>query len=348
MSKYFITLKPVEDYFFGGENTFKNNDNEETNYFARSNPYPQQTSLLGLLRHLLLISNNALPLYKNKDLAVELIGGKSFNPENEVEEQNFGLIKDISPLCIFNKKNKKIYRISLAHENFTLIENEGQILLNKVKDSTYTINDYDPKEYYGAILYDADNNSLEFDEVFKEIKPKIGIDKDREQDDENKMFKQIFYTLKSDFYFALYANIKDNYSFNNKENKTNINKSGIIAFGGEQKQFAYELAKEEEPQFIKEPKFSIKHENKIVLLSDAYVNKSIFDNAKIILNEIQDFRTVTIGFYKQKFKKEKVKYNLLKRGTVIFYNAKNEECIIKELEEYKNYRNIGFNQYIKK
>ncbi|MCD4793396.1 MAG: hypothetical protein K8R54_09200 [Bacteroidales bacterium] len=362
MSKYFITLKPIEDYFFGGENTFRNNDSDETNYFARSNPYPQQTSLLGLLRYILLESNNTLPLFENKDRANAIIGEKSFDPTQQKSEQNFGIITELSPLYIYNQGNKKIYRISLPYENFSLNdENHGRILLNNIKNNSFTIKDYDPKKYYYPILIDAEGNSIKFNDVFQELKPRIGIDKDREQDNENKMFKQIFYTLKPNFHFAFYADLKNNYTSDNKSNtETKIKKKGIVFFGGEQKQFSYKTVKENETEketvkdklvFISEPDFNNENTDKIVLLSDAFVDKNIFNKAKIILNKVQDFRTVKIAFGNNKFnKKEDVsfKYNLLKRGSVIFYNNENKDEIIEELEKNKNYRKIGFNQYINK
>ena len=343
MNKYFITLKPIEDYFFGSENTFRSNENQnETNYFARSNPYPQQTSLLGLLRYLLLESNNALPLSANKSKADVLIGKKSFDVNQKEQEQNFGVINKISPLYIYNDKEKKIYRLGLDYEKFTLdFSEDGIILLNTVKNFDVKSKDYNPKKDYGTVLFDKDGNTLAFSDVFKELNPRIGIEKEREQSDEKKMYKQVFYTLNEEYHFAFYAELND------EENEIDVklNQKGIVFFGGEQKQFQYKTIKEGKDDYINEPNFKVYGtQNKIVLMSDAYVEPKIFDQAKIILNEIQDFRTVKPAFENNSFNVSG-KMNLLKRGSVIFYD--NEQDITSELEKYKNYRKIGFNQYIK-
>lgn len=100
MSKYYkITLKPVGSFFFGGESTFGGQDGTQQNYFARSNYFPQQTSLLGMLRYQLLAQNNGLPLHdlgeqKQKDL----IGLNSFSAKSA--QQNFGAIESLTPVCL--------------------------------------------------------------------------------------------------------------------------------------------------------------------------------------------------------------------------------------------------------
>ncbi|HOY32221.1 MAG TPA: type III-B CRISPR module-associated Cmr3 family protein [Bacteroidales bacterium] len=97
MNKILITLKPLTPYFFGGENTFGDG---KINYFARSNYLPQQTTLLGMLRHELLIQNNLIgtdPIAKEWKL---LIGEDSFQKLNNKFVDDFGAIKNISPVFI--------------------------------------------------------------------------------------------------------------------------------------------------------------------------------------------------------------------------------------------------------
>ena len=73
MSKtYLVTLKPIDKFFFGGDMTFAipegNKERKEANrsfssYIIRSMPFPQQTSLLGMLRFLLLRKRSSGSLY---------------------------------------------------------------------------------------------------------------------------------------------------------------------------------------------------------------------------------------------------------------------------------------------
>ena len=122
MSKYQITLTPVDKFFFGGDMTFQvgakelpKNWNEITDenerariekqvedntryssYIIQSSLFPQQTSLLGMLRFLIL--RNYEDVFKegqivNKDRAKALIGERSFTVNaNDHDENHFGRI----------------------------------------------------------------------------------------------------------------------------------------------------------------------------------------------------------------------------------------------------------------
>ena len=59
VKKYLVTFKPVEPYFFGNEKNFAFRGQEKqmqlsNSYFIRSEKMPAQTTLLGVLRYLLL------------------------------------------------------------------------------------------------------------------------------------------------------------------------------------------------------------------------------------------------------------------------------------------------------
>jgi len=101
MTTYRIDLTPDESYFFGGENTFGENNSD--NYFVRSVRFPQQTTLLGTLRFLLLKhedlmdKNGKVPVQK-KALEKEIIGTTGFSPENDTT--GYGKIKRLSPVFI--------------------------------------------------------------------------------------------------------------------------------------------------------------------------------------------------------------------------------------------------------
>ena len=110
MSRYKVTLKPLEWFFFGGEQTF---DNGETQSFiARSNRFPQQTTLLGMVRYQLLKQNHLLLNGEKKDESIlsemaTLIGKNSFDIE-ATETQSFGKIKSISPVFIQMKEHQLV------------------------------------------------------------------------------------------------------------------------------------------------------------------------------------------------------------------------------------------------
>lgn len=69
--KYKITLTPVDKFFFGGDMTFQVGTNEKdsfneqfSSYIIRSAMFPQQTSLLGMLRFLIL-RNSGEEIFKD-------------------------------------------------------------------------------------------------------------------------------------------------------------------------------------------------------------------------------------------------------------------------------------------
>ena len=110
--KYIVKLTPHDKFFFGGEKSFgqKEDDKKQnTNYFVKSNYFPQQTGVLGFVRHQLLLQCNNDKIFKDnriqdKSKADQLIGKQSFRINEAFE---FGAIQCISP--VFICKNKSNY-----------------------------------------------------------------------------------------------------------------------------------------------------------------------------------------------------------------------------------------------
>ncbi|MDR1553105.1 MAG: hypothetical protein LBS69_06555, partial [Prevotellaceae bacterium] len=112
--KKLITLTPVGSYYFGGEHSFtvgkKEDDNNDlASYIVESNLFPQQTSLLGMLRFWILRNdelafNLATNRIANEQRANELIGKSSFCAN---EERNFGKIKGLG-VCFLQKNGKAV------------------------------------------------------------------------------------------------------------------------------------------------------------------------------------------------------------------------------------------------
>lgn len=93
---YKIDLRPMDVFFFGGEQHFGEGD--DANYFVRSNYFPQQSGILGMLRHQLLIQNDCIPITPNNKSKVSgLIGEESYDIHTA---KTFGAIQQISPLFI--------------------------------------------------------------------------------------------------------------------------------------------------------------------------------------------------------------------------------------------------------
>lgn len=102
MNNFLIKLTPLTPYFFGGENTFGDG---KINYFARSNYLPQQTTILGMLRHQLLVQNNLIGTDPIDSDWKSLIGEDSFQKKDGKFISNFGIISKISPVFLVNEKS---------------------------------------------------------------------------------------------------------------------------------------------------------------------------------------------------------------------------------------------------
>ncbi|RME92911.1 MAG: hypothetical protein D6772_16415, partial [Bacteroidetes bacterium] len=120
-----LTLRPTDYYFFGGEQTF--DDSQGTrNYYVRSRHLPQQTAVVGLLRHMLL-------------LAGADFGPSSFDPDFSADttgrsHQTFGRLHSVSPLFLQYK--------TASTRNFLLpapklsLENKAEIAVNYAPSTT--------------------------------------------------------------------------------------------------------------------------------------------------------------------------------------------------------------------
>src|ERR1035437_2068708 len=124
---FFVEIIPTGYYFFGNERTFTTTQKDKygadvSNYFAESNLYPQQTALLGMLRHSLLILYNRLEA-SDVDKS-EIIGDENFNV---LKDSPYGIINNLSPLVVFKKsENKFLLPAGLDHQ----IYKEGKVMLD--------------------------------------------------------------------------------------------------------------------------------------------------------------------------------------------------------------------------
>lgn len=118
--EYFCTLQPVEPYFLGGERNFHFGPVQEegkADYYLISEDLPQQSSLFGMLRFLILEKTDMLSsLYygedeekraasakRNDGIAKEqaaLVGEEGFRAERQDVATDYGKLHDASPLFL--------------------------------------------------------------------------------------------------------------------------------------------------------------------------------------------------------------------------------------------------------
>lgn len=180
MTDYLVTFRPLGDYSFGSDRRFsfvgKNNysEDEYAPYFIRTNRVPEQSTVFGMIRYLILVSDG-IDLKQDfqydentRDKIKALIGEKSFSLNGGV--QSFGKLEKISP--IFLRKNSKEVVIPnpfnnkqgregidqfepiILEEEITLPTSFGEIALPKSKE-------YNPKEGHGDGYYNIKTGCLE-------------------------------------------------------------------------------------------------------------------------------------------------------------------------------------------
>lgn len=347
MTNYQIKLIPVTDYFFGSEKHVLNNNSLEAEYFTKSELYPQQTAILGMLRYFLLLINNCLnPLKNSKEKeAKELIGSRSFeygfNGVNHETKQTFGKIKSISPLYFVKGQEKYIF----APLNY------GYKL--KTRFDTYFLDEYKAKNGYSPMLINLANShktiqmfkdkiNPEEDYVFIESKTvgnKKGTGGKAEDDG---FYKLDMYQLNKGWAFAFDAEI--DYIFLPEHTEQ------IIPMGAEKRLFKFTIESNQKTDFsltglnIELPA--------IYCISDCFVEEKVFENVSFAVNQNVSFRnlisninSLSYSRFSQKNRgyKRSNRYNLIKRGSVFYFKDISTRNETAKLFQNQNAENIGFN-----
>lgn len=317
--KYFIEIIPTGYYFFGSERTFNTNRHDKygeevTNYFAESNPLPQQTAVLGLLRHTLLALYDKLDT--TTDLKNEIIGEEHFSL---TKDSKYGLIKQISPLVIFNTKNAA-YLIPAGFakqqydsKNIDLEYNATNeaVYSNKVKNTSPMLSNFEYKQDVDTIWKDAANNKYCKEDIFKTI-TKVGVDKNKPDD---AFYKQTFYGLKDNFSFGVWV------SFTGVLEDAKL-KDILMPFGADQGLFKLTFRTDVQNPFEKnDTNKEVEMCKEIILLSDTWVEEDLFNNIDFGITQFADFRyieTNTSKYYTPT--KSQKKYSLLKQGSILYPN----------------------------
>lgn len=352
-NRHLVRLIPLGRFFFGSENTFSASDAVDktviTNYLVKSRKYPQQTTLLGMLRFQLLMKEKKLQ--DDWDEKRKLIGGVSFDGGQTTK---WGVIDSISPLFLMKGADK--YIIAGRHQQFYKNDNKEELvsltpkaLYNAKSDyqnELQIFTDYNPKEHESE-LWASTNNENDFlkpIDIFEE-QFQVGITKNRQgKVDDDAYYKQYSYKfITDDLAFGFYVDFDESSLFSNDPM--------MVSMGGDQSLFQMTITKDKDADIFE--RADSRGTNALILLSDAYCESSeILKLCNAAMTRSVDFRylktsTETISFYSRSDKKSdmqrSVKLNLLERGSVLF--SDNVDELAKILDRYTAYKNAGFNYY---
>ena len=382
MSQYLVKIKPIEQFFFGVEKI--GNLGNRKSYFLQTAEFPQQTSILGLLRHILLLN------IENKNLP-ELIGEQSFSSDNK---NGYGIIENISPVFIIDKNNVHFF-IQPSDWQFQYVENhlncKTSYGVNK-KDFIPQLSGYDAKKSIEPYLIGSNGDSVPLWYNSKTGKgvlrkcvnpgtqknPERFIENDDENSDEDKNAAK-----KEAFYLQEFLYMEKEYSYaclvslNTSDDTDKILKehNAVVPFGGERSAFQITFEKIDEHVLVKDYINNKQCKRacwKIELLSDAYVSSEILKFTSFAISDSVGFRYInttikTENYSKILTKQEKMEkqkesgglgkhayfsnqFQLLKRGSVLFFSLEKDMQEAERLldsEECSAYKNIGYNYYRK-
>lgn len=341
MTTYKIDLTPLENYFFGGENTFgeKNADN----YFVRSVRFPQQTTLLGTLRFLLLkheglMDKNGKVPQEKRESEINTIGANSFSPENK---DGYGKIKRLSPVFIHGTDGDYVvqsreFGLKWVEDEFSgqkaqqivplkYRQEKGISILSTKQNMIPQLEGFDSKTVFPDLLLNLTTGKMRFldfnpektdDEMngifieHEQIGIRITKKKENNEIDKNEkgLYKQVSYKLKDGFCFSFFAD------FDIDLKKENLPE--FIKMGASQSWFKLQLTQinaETTKSFDK--LFGSSHfgfpnsrQGKIVLLSDSFIEQEIMKKVDFSLSDVT---TIT---YLETFNNDEKKFKNLRAG----------------------------------
>ena len=362
MSRYLVTLKPVDKFFFGGDMTFEVAGKKEHNqmfksYIIESALFPQQTSLLGMMRFLLLRKSDCFDGSRitDADKASALIGSHSF----EVGcTDGFGKIKSMTGCFIRDRLSGEDYAFAPFCKDFIVEDTGLKGIVNGIQISLPEIKGYTAKDGYTRCLVSR-NTEIKLDNVFVKDR-RIGINRniDTGLTEESALFKQISYrfndfdkdncTRLADYCFAFHVEVDD-------LDLTSPEYDGeVVSLGADGSQFIIHFEKDgtdNRPESV--------HETALVIQSPSYLSRDAVRLSSFFMTETVPFRflktsvkgTDNYTVYSNTLKRSE-KYELYAPGSVFFFQTESmkEQFVSKlkyigETTQMNEFARIGFNEY---
>lgn len=346
-NSYFVEIIPTGYYFFGGERTFQTVEKDKygdsiTNYFAESNNLPQQTAVLGMLRYSL------LALYdKLKDIQTEkdnTVGDCNFD---FTYDKSYGLIDSISPVVLFNKGTNSILtpagfdcqkypdqKDKETLNDFVLKYMPASIpaYVRGLTSTAPILDGFEYKEDLNQLWVDKSGKKHLEKDIFKSS-TKVGVDKAKT---EEAYYKQTLKGLKKGFSFGVWVKFTDEIDVSKLH-------SICVPFGADQGLFKLEFRTDVENVLVKQESDHAKGE-KIVFISDAWIDEKVFENIEFGITRFTDFRFINnnkTSYYTLHDQSKSNRFLLLQRGSVLYPKASFDHQSLINSSFYR----IGYNYF---
>lgn|GEM_PF-4208983 len=368
MTEYLIELTPCDMFFFGTENRYRPKNSKADNlpfvadYFQRSMRFPQQTTILGTLRYLVLQENGQIPI-TDEAKAKRLIGPNGFRV-NEGTAQNYGAIQSLGP--VFLRKDDKLYMPAPLH----LFKNDNghQFGEPKIVEGLTTnqpgqfiyFEDYDEKKGLSDVLVNIENmaETLEYENVYVEVE-KVGIMIKQRED---AYYKQISYKFKPADHVSFVLKV----TWDDDLWKPDVGKTYYVALGAEKHVFRLKFVPYQKAVEPRVPEGMGSTVRTVILISDAYIEENTADFSVVKQRPFRYIESkVNVGGkyarWKEASKGDKngdhnsndlairrsTRYNLFERGSVFFFlDHEKRNNFIRMLRAREDFTQIGYNHFI--
>ena len=357
---YKIELTPLEPYTFGTDqglpfNGIENSKGKES-YYVLSKTVPEQTTIWGMLRYVMLQEANLVkPDFGYSDDNTRrkmeaLIGKDSFSFASEIE-QNFGRLIGISPIFL-KDPDEKLYMKNPQNNKSTMeycpIEMEDAARKSSKGEIHFPKNgEYDAKEgtAQGWIRIEPLTQQEKQERVISmpvEEKLYTAI---RKTGTDDAFFKRKAFSMKKGYAFVVYAEVKE-------DQERVFPKITVCYMGLKKSAFKFEASLTDK-KTIQEVVDAVSNKFKkngpqwTIAMSDIVLpteeDQKYSDDFYIVSGrKIQNLETQyqhTEGGYARRLKRSKIQYNLLDSGSV-FYGT----CTLKL--DNRNHKKLGYNYLI--
>lgn len=386
---YRITLTPVDKFFFGGDMTFQVGNDEKdkfntqySSYIIQSAHIPQQTSLLGMLRFLIL-RNAGEEVFKGnrivdggKAKAKEQIGDKSFAVNESHSCNSFGKIMGISHVRVCRDNTDLEFAPLFGQIDFSGCS-DGSYNLGYVKVPNLSNGQYNAKDGLETLLIASSNFNdyfnnyqviatarkeekkkeqpnlqtppYQMDDIFVEDR-RIGISRNIQtgKTEDGALFKQISYRFNDKdvkHCFVFDAEVKEDIDLSKYNGQ-------LVTVGGDNSQFIIGIS-----DFVSKPD-SATSALAVTLLSPAFLTREdVKGNTKFAITRLMPFRFLTDrtdnsegdnrSYHILNSKLERSpRYELYAPGSVFYFeNTDQKKKFISAIESKEEFRQIGYNEY---
>ncbi len=342
MSKYLVTMRPLEPYSFGTDQGYSYPGEigiGKNSYFAKSGTVPAQTTILGMIRYLVLMKKGYLKSnfdysQEERERNTSAIGSNSFSFKLKDTIQDFGSIKEISPLFLL--KDGEVY---IKNPFNNRADTEGYIpceLENTAVDTSLGAvcfpqeGEYNSKKGLGSgYICLNDKKIVSEDDLFM-ITIQSGNRKNNKNEDETDgYFKREYVSLKEGYLFAVYVDADE---LPNRE----------IGYMGSKKsafEITCELVEESLEKQVMDAFADVNAKSVYYALSDLYTDSAVrYSKFCMVKNKYQ--RNLETDYSAGRMKKSECRVNMVESGSVFYED-------VSELFSNQNAKNIGYNRIVK-